>query len=137
MPDQDAANTPESPAPSLSDADLLPEQREIQPLHPECIALHQVLDDAPLGPAHWKIWFLCAMGIFLDGFDLFVIAVALPLIAQDLGPSKWMLGMIGAAAPLGAMVGAAVLGPVTDKIGRKTMYMIDLGIFAVFSVFCL
>lgn len=53
------------------------------------------------------------MGIFLDGFDLFVIAVALPLISQEWLPEKWVLGMIAAAAPLGAMVGATTLGPLT------------------------
>jgi len=34
------------------------------------------------------------------------------------------------------MIGAATLGVVTDKIGRKAMYMIDLCIFVVFSAFC-
>jgi hypothetical protein len=31
---------------------------------------------------HWKIWWLSAMGVFLDGFDLFIIAVALPIIVM-------------------------------------------------------
>ncbi len=100
-------------------------------------ALHAALDKSPLTKSHWRIWALCAMGVFIDGFDLFIIAVAIPLIAQDLGASKWLLGLIGAAAPMGAILGAAVLGYVTDKIGRKAMYMFDLCIFIVFSALSL
>ena len=46
----------------------------------------RALDDARLSALHWKVWFLSAMGVFLDGFDLFIIAVALPLIARDFSP---------------------------------------------------
>ncbi len=98
--------------------------------------LHRLIDNATLNKNHWKIWFLCAMGVFIDGFDLFIIGVALPLIAQDLSPNRWEIGMIGAAAPLGAMFGAAALGWATDKIGRKTMYMFDLVLFVVLSIVC-
>lgn len=111
------------------------ESKQGKPQSIQC-TLADVLDNASLTHAHWRIWLLCAMGIFLDGFDLFVIAVALPLISQEWSIDQWTLGMIGAAAPLGAMVGAATLGPLTDKLGRKTMYLIDLAIFIVFSVLC-
>ncbi len=95
--------------------------------------LHGALDNAKLGPTHWKVWFLSAMGVFLDGFDLFIIGVALPLIAHSMGISKSWIGLVGAAAPLGAMVGAFTLGRYTDKLGRKAMYLFDLLFFVVFA----
>ncbi len=93
------------------------------------------LDYAKLTRTHWKIWFLSAMGVFLDGFDLFIIGVALPLISHQMGMTKTMLGLVGAAAPLGAMVGALALGRFTDKLGRKAMYFFDLLFFVVFTGF--
>jgi hypothetical protein len=45
-------------------------------------ALDRILDESALTPMHWKIWWLSAMGVFLDGFDLFIIAVALPIIVM-------------------------------------------------------
>jgi hypothetical protein len=45
-------------------------------------ALDRILDESPLTPMHWKIWWLSAMGVFLDGFDLFIIAAALPIIVM-------------------------------------------------------
>lgn len=95
--------------------------------------LHGMLDNAQLNRTHWKVWFLSAMGVFLDGFDLFIIGVALPLIAHSMGITKEWMGLVGAAAPLGAMVGAFTLGRYTDKLGRKAMYLFDLVFFVVFA----
>src|SRR5262249_34004605 len=97
-------------------------------------SLDLALDNANLTPTHWKIWFLSAMGVFLDGFDLFIIAVALPLIAAAFKPDAATQGLIGAAAPLGAVIGAVGVGRLADRWGRKIMFFLDLVFFAVFLV---
>jgi MFS family permease len=97
-------------------------------------ALDRILDESALTPMHWKIWWLSAMGVFLDGFDLFIIAVALPIIVMDMSPSPVVEGLIGATALIGAMVGAFVGGRLTDRLGRKSIYLVDLGVFIVFSL---
>lgn len=63
------------------------------------------------------------MGVFLDGFDLFIIGVALPLIKHD---GSWNVtpgfeGLLAVAALLGAVVGASITGILTDLFGRKDM----------------
>jgi MFS family permease len=62
-----------------------------------------------------RVWLLSAMGVFLDGFDLFIIAIALPLIAVEFGANAWEQGMVGAAAVLGAIAGAVTMGRLADK----------------------
>jgi MFS family permease len=93
-----------------------------------------LIDAAELQPIHWRIWFLSAMGVFLDGFDLFIVAVAMPLIVTSLSPSPAMQGLIGASTVVGAIVGASVLGHFTDRWGRKYLYLADLSIFIVLAV---
>jgi MFS family permease len=83
--------------------------------------------------AHWKLWALSGFGVALDGFDLFIISVALPLIQKEFDTSAWQLGAVAAAAVFGAVVGALVFGPLTDRIGRKGMYAFDLVFFVVFA----
>lgn len=91
------------------------------------------MDQSKLTFLHWKVWFLSAMGIFLDGFDLFIIAVALPLIKHQFSATPAMLGLIGAAAPLGCIVGATLFGRFTDRLGRRAILLIDLLFFVVFA----
>jgi len=76
------------------------------------------------------------MGIFLDGYDLFIISIALPLIIRDLSPSPVLLGAIGSAAVIGAIFGASIGGVLTDRFGRKSIYIVDLFLFIIFSFCC-
>lgn len=86
---------------------------------------------------HKRIWLLAGLGLMLDGFDFFIIGVANPLIAVDLGANAWQKGLISAAAIVGAIFGAACLGPLGDKIGRRRLFKYDLWMFVVFSVACM
>ena len=93
-----------------------------------------LLDDAPWTPTHLRIWILSSMGILLDGFDFFIMGVAIPLIAQEWHPSSWETGLLGAAAVLGAIVGASTLGALGDRLGRRMAFRLDLGMFVVFAL---
>lgn len=93
----------------------------------------RAMDESKLSYLHWKVWFLSAMGIFLDGFDLFIIAVALPLVQEQFSAGPATLGLIGAAAPLGCILGATIFGRFTDRLGRRAVLLIDLLFFVVFA----
>ena len=96
--------------------------------------LDEILNDAPMSRMHWRVWLLAASGIMLDGFDFFIIGVASPLIAADLGASPRQIGLVSAAAIAGAIIGASCLGRLTDRIGRKLAFRLDLGLFVVFAL---
>ena len=86
---------------------------------------------------HRKFWLLAGLGIMLDGFDFFIIGVANPLIREDFGATSWQTGLVSAAAIVGAIFGAAVLGPLGDRIGRRRIFKYDLVMFVVFSIGCM
>ena len=92
------------------------------------------MDEAPFTLKHAHIWFLSAMGIFLDGFDLFVMSIALPLIIVQFTATPLEQGIIGAAAVIGAIFGALIGGRLCDRFGRKTVFLADLFMFIVFAV---
>src|SRR5262245_40177623 len=95
------------------------------------------LDEAQFSRLHLRYWLLAALGIMLDGFDFFIIGVANPLLKEDFGLTPAMQGLVTAAAIIGAIVGAGLLGPLGDKIGRRRIFKYDLVLFVVFSVICM
>ena len=93
-----------------------------------------VLDSDELRPFHRKVTLLSAAGMFLDGYDLAVIAVALPVLKKQWDISPGLEGILAASAVFGMLIGALVFGRLTDRLGRKKMYLIDLICFFVFAV---
>ncbi len=99
--------------------------------------LGDALDNAPLSRRHLRFWLLAALGILLDGFDFFIIGVANPLIAEDFGVSAAVKGLVSAAAIVGAIFGAGLLGPLADRVGRRRIFQLDLWLFVAFSIACI
>jgi MFS family permease len=104
---------------------------------PTPIPLGKALDDAPMTRLHIRFWLLAALGILLDGFDFFIIGVANPLVKEDFHVTSTQVGLVSAAAIVGAVFGASLLGPLGDKIGRARIFKYDLYLFVVFSVACI
>ncbi|MDM5200226.1 MFS transporter [Fictibacillus enclensis] len=91
------------------------------------------LDSPKLKRFQRKVTLLSAAGTFLDGFDLTVIAVAMPLILSQWEITPGLQGLITSSAVIGSLIGALWLGNLTDKYGRKAMYVVDLVAFVVFA----
>ena len=77
---------------------------------------------------------LCFLVMLLDGFDLFVIGVALPRMAHFLNVKPGALGLALSAGQFGPLVGSIVLGMLGDRWGRKWMLLLSALFFGFFSV---
>ncbi|MDA8203862.1 MAG: MFS transporter [Chloroflexi bacterium] len=95
---------------------------------------YEALDARELRGFHLRLTFLSAAGMFLDGYDLTVIAVALPFVSKQFAIPAALQGLVGSSAVIGMLVGSLFLGRLTDSIGRRTMYLVDLLFFVVFAV---
>ncbi|QIS12946.1 MFS transporter [Nocardia arthritidis] len=93
-----------------------------------------VLDSTDLTAFHRRVTVLSAAGMFLDGYDITVIAVALPTVTKQWHLSSLMSGALTASAVIGMFVGALVFGRLTDRLGRKKMYLVNLIGFVAFAV---
>jgi SP family galactose:H+ symporter-like MFS transporter len=83
------------------------------------------------------IYFLAlvaAIAGFLFGYDEGVIAVARASLEKDLPMSPLVGGFMTAAVPLGALVAAAVAGPITDRFGRRSVLMAAALLFTLGAV---
>jgi hypothetical protein len=79
------------------------------------------LDEQPLAGRQRYAAILVACGEFIDGYDLLVMGAALILIRPQFNLTPQALGLLGAAAFLGAMVGLLVFGDLSDRLGRRAI----------------
>jgi putative MFS transporter len=75
-----------------------------------------------------------AWGEGLDGFDLGVLSVVLVPLATELGISPVWAGLIGASSLIGIFFGAPIGGFLTDRFGRKQLFLLDICLFVVLGV---
>lgn len=87
------------------------------------------LDQARIGRLHRRSAWAAGLGIFLDGYDLSIIAVALILLKPEWQLGPFQIGLLGAAALAGAFLGGLLGGPLADRYGRKAIYLLDIATF--------
>ncbi len=95
-------------------------------------------DNAPTGRFHLKAIFVASMGFFTDAYDLFAISTALPLIEFQFGltakSDTFLVGLVGAAVLIGAVIGALTFGRIGDVMGRKYVYGLEMTILVIFAI---
>jgi sugar porter (SP) family MFS transporter len=92
----------------------------------------QQLDDRPASALYWRLGLLATLGGFLFGYDTANIGSALAFVPYKV--TGFAEGYLVAGASIGAAVGALAAGPLTDRFGRKTMLVIDAGIYAAGAI---
>jgi MFS family permease len=126
----------ETPVPDIAQPEPLnkTEYRSIQhyidqrPIWPD----GTVVASVPMTSMQTRIWALAAAGKFFEGFVVFMTGVALPLIAREFEIGAAEDGFISAASLFGILVGAVGLGGMSDRFGRKRMFIIEMILFCAF-----
>ncbi|MED4697341.1 MFS transporter [Peribacillus frigoritolerans] len=94
----------------------------------------RTMEEMPLSRFHYKMFAYASGSTFLDGYIIGIIAVALSVMQTQLDMSVTMIGLIGAATLAGMLFGGIIGGYLTDLIGRKKMFLIDMLVMAVVSI---
>lgn len=94
----------------------------------------EVLDASRITGYQIRIFSLCFSLTFCDGFDLSLVGISLPKIAEALNSKPAALGGVLSAGNVGALIGALVLGLLADRFGRKRMLVVSAFLFGVFTL---
>ncbi|WP_046987195.1 MFS transporter [Delftia tsuruhatensis] len=98
------------------------------------VNVQTLLNEHPFSGFQWVIFALCFLIVLLDGFDTAAIGYIAPSLITEWGVSKPALAPVLSAALFGLAAGAIFSGPLADRLGRKTVLV---GSVAVFAVACL
>ncbi len=85
-------------------------------------------------PRRWKALPVVLAATFMSLFDIFVVNVAAPSIQHDLHTSSSILEMVVAGYSFSYAAGLVTGARLGDLLGRRRMFTIGLGIFAVASL---
>ncbi|MBK1787631.1 sugar porter family MFS transporter [Prauserella cavernicola] len=72
-----------------------------------------------------------ALGGAIRGYELGIVASALLFAGPELGLSPVLVGLVVSAALAGAMLGALVVGPLSERYGRRAMLALAAVLFGL------
>src|SRR5579862_8153137 len=92
------------------------------------------IDSRKIGRLHILVATLCAMVVLLDGLNTQVIGYLGPALSRDWRLPRTALGPIFSASLTGLMIGLLVIGPLSDKLGRKLAMVASTVLFGCFTL---
>ena len=91
------------------------------------------LDRLPWSRWHWLVVFALGAVWILDGLEVTIVGAISGQLekTQTLALTPSQLGLAGSIYVAGAVLGALVFGYLTDRFGRKRLFMITLGLYLI------
>ena len=92
------------------------------------------MERVPLFSLHRKLVFVLGVGTFFDLFDIALGGLLGTILANLYHLNAFQTAAVIASGFFGMFVGAIALSIVSDYFGRRTLYLIDLLIYSLFSL---
>lgn len=92
------------------------------------------LDSLPIGRFHHRLRFLIGVGMFFDGFDIYIAATVLGATIRSGFATLPQAAAFVSATFLGMMLGSVITGFLGDRLGRRFTYQTNLAIFGIASL---
>ena len=91
------------------------------------------IDRLPWSPFHTRMVVALGVAWILDGLEITVASAVADTLTQPetLGLSSAAVGLIATVYLAGEVVGALFFGRLSDKLGRRNLFMITLGVYLV------
>jgi MFS transporter, putative metabolite:H+ symporter len=92
------------------------------------------MDEARMGPLHWRVLALVASGLFFDVMDFTIFGALVPDLIGSGFVTQSQVPWIGSVTVAGLFVGTLGQGEFTDRFGRKAVYQFNLLLFGLATI---
>ena len=92
------------------------------------------LDRLPIGSFHYRIMWLIGIGMFFDGFDIYVAGTVLASTVQSGFSTLPQNALFVSVTFVGMMIGSFLTGFLGDRYGRRFTYQVNLLLFGLASL---
>jgi AAHS family 4-hydroxybenzoate transporter-like MFS transporter len=86
---------------------------------PRAINVSDAIDTSAVGAFQLRVFLLCAAVLFVDGFDVQGITYVVPTLTREWGLVRGQLWPALTGGLVGVMLGAMLLAPLADRVGRR------------------
>jgi MFS family permease len=89
------------------------------------------LDRLPWSKWHWRVVIALGVTWILDGLEVTLVGAVASVLGEPatLHLSERQIGAAASAYLFGAILGALIFGRLTDKLGRKKLFLVTLGVY--------
>lgn len=92
------------------------------------------IDARPIGWREITTLVVVSVVLFIDGFDMYFFGKILPAVADGLGVSPAAMTGVVTAQQIGMAIGAFLMPPLADRIGRKPVLALCLTVFGALTL---
>jgi putative MFS transporter len=92
------------------------------------------LDRLPISRFHWRLFAVIAVGMFFEGFDIYIAASVLSATNSSGFSTLKQSGLFISTTFIGMTLGALLAGFLGDRYGRRQTYQVNLLIFGVAAI---
>src|SRR3954447_10545154 len=102
-----------------------------QPTASEAAVRYLITNYSPKGN---RVGWLMMASILVEAWDLYSIAFVLVFIREQYNPDPLLLGLAAAGTQGGALIEALIGGWLSDKIGRRIMFLATMILFILLAL---
>ena len=92
------------------------------------------LDRLPISRFHWRLFAVIAVGMFFEGFDIYIAASVLSATNSSGFSTLKQSGLFISMTFVGMTLGALLAGFLGDRYGRRQTYQVNLLVFGVAAI---
>jgi AAHS family 4-hydroxybenzoate transporter-like MFS transporter len=96
--------------------------------------LKHLIDNASFGRIQWQVASLCFLAAMVEGFDVQAVAFIAPIVSLKWHIPSSEFGAVFAAGLVGLCIGSAVVGPLSDRYGRRGPIITAMVIIGLSSI---
>jgi len=99
--------------------------------------VEKFIDERPIGAREIIMLAVCSLVLFIDGFDMYFFGKILPAIAAGVGAAPADMDVVIFWTYVGMAVGAFLMPPLADRIGRRPVLglcALSFGILSIMAV---
>lgn len=100
----------------------------------EAFDVQPVIDQQTRVAPHLPLVILMALIMLIDGYDVFMLGKIAPAMAADFGEPVTGLTLVFVLQQAGLAIGSFLIGPISDRYGRKTVILVCVAVFGVLTL---